>query len=725
MASPTRLVLTLALLLAAPALVAQQGGGLRAFSSDRELAQFLRELEVRHRPVPPAPCEVTVSRVAGGAAAGGAVVRGRVRDQGGPAAAALVRIDALNVGAATGADGRYRVVVPAARIRSDSVTLTASRAGLVTGSVRLRLAAGDSVTVDFGLCAQALHLEDVVVSGLSARVAGAAESVTNVQHAGADEGGIVKVHGDHLVMLRRGRLFTVSLAGGRLTPVDAVDAYERGIDPRGTWYDELLVSGETVAVIGYSYTRGGTEIGLFRISPDGRLAHRSTYHLRSNDYYSSRNYASRLVDGKLVFYTPLALFRGRHGPHALEGDVASLLPSMRRWRRGATESDWRPIATAQRVYRPARELPPPRSLALHTVTVCAMERQELDCEAHAVLGPFGHAFYVSPRAVYVWLTGWPAGREGTRPGGMAYRIPLDGGRPGALGVHGSPVDQFSFLESDDRHLNVLVRAGGGGHWMWQAERDGGDLSLLRLPLSRFGDGSGDAREADYRHLPSPPPGAFQNRFVGDRLLYGTGAGWGRPQDGRGNGVFVVDWRRGGVSWVATGHPVDRIEALGAGALVVGADRADLHLTSLRLAGLPAVVDRYVMAGASQGETRSHGFFYRADDAQSGVLGLPVRGGGAPGHAQLRHGSASILFLRNQSLRLGELGSLAAAAERTRDDGCVASCVDWYGNARPLFLRGRIFALMGYELVEGTVENGRIREVRRVDYSPGPRRLGED
>src|SRR5690349_21782264 len=41
--------------------------------------------------------------------------------------------------------------------------------------------------------------------------ASADESVTNVQHAGVDEGGIVKVHGDHLVILRRGRLFTVDI----------------------------------------------------------------------------------------------------------------------------------------------------------------------------------------------------------------------------------------------------------------------------------------------------------------------------------------------------------------------------------------------------------------------------------------------------------------------------------------------------------------------------------
>ena len=36
------------------------------------------------------------------------------------------------------------------------------------------------------------------------------ESITNTQHAGVDEGGIVKLHGDHLVVLRRGRLFTIA-----------------------------------------------------------------------------------------------------------------------------------------------------------------------------------------------------------------------------------------------------------------------------------------------------------------------------------------------------------------------------------------------------------------------------------------------------------------------------------------------------------------------------------
>src|SRR3984893_7212664 len=45
------------------------------------------------------------------------------------------------------------------------------------------------------------------------------ESITNVQHAGVDEGGIVKAHGNHLVILRRGRLFTVSIADGNTETV--------------------------------------------------------------------------------------------------------------------------------------------------------------------------------------------------------------------------------------------------------------------------------------------------------------------------------------------------------------------------------------------------------------------------------------------------------------------------------------------------------------------------
>jgi hypothetical protein len=551
----------------------------------------------------------------------------------------------------------------------------------------------------------------VPVAEPAAPAAPGAESVTNVQSAGVDEGGIVKTHGDHLVILRRGRIFTVRVGDGGLTPVSAVNAFGPGIDPQGAWYDELLVADSLVAVIGYSYQRGGTEVGMFRIGRDGSLAHRATYQLRSGDYYSSRNYASRLVAGKLVFYAPIPF-------QPEEGDPFASFPAFRRW--GAADSTFRTTAAITRVYRPAGRVSMEDELMMHTVTVCDPSGTEMSCESTALFGPEGREFYVSPRSVYVWATQEPAwdADDDAPERSVLYRMPLNGSAPSAVRVNGRPEDQFSFLESGD-HLHVLVHGD-------RARAEGTaipPLSLLRLPIRQFGDGSRHAPAAAYRPIPKPgEPGSLQNRYVGDWLLYGTGSGsWGAPRAG-GSAAYAVRWAApDGTARLALPHGVDRIEAMGTGAVVVGSDGRDLYFSGVRLGARAELADRYTRTGASQGETRSHGFFYRPDGAEAGVLGLPIRGPGRPGFDQLRNGSASVLFLRNRAFRLSELGDLAARPATT-DDGCLVSCVDWYGNARPLFMRGRIFALLGYELVEGAEDDGRIRETRRVSFAPPPARV---
>jgi hypothetical protein len=532
---------------------------------------------------------------------------------------------------------------------------------------------------------------------------GDAESVTNVQHAGVDEGGIVKVHGDHLVILRRGRLFTVAINDRQLKPVSHADAFGAGIAPGGAWYDEMLMWGNSIAVIGYSYARGGTEIGLFEISRAGRLTYKSTHHLRSNDYYSSRNYASRLIGSKLVFYTPLYV-------NPWGGLPAASFPALRRWRPGVAPADFKRIAPATRIYRSDEGLDPHQGLALHSVSVCDLARAEMDCESTAVLGPPGRVFYVSAGSVFVWNVN-----------SGIFRIPFDGSAPSALKASGSPIDQFSFLEGEDGYLNVLLRANGRGDGMWAAEVNGGDMALLRVALSEFSDGRDSAAPENYHALPKAAGGALQSRYVGNYLLYGAGAGWYRPKTVTRGQVYAVNYA-GDQSGepqtyeVPLVHGVDRIEALGANAVVVGSDGRDLHFTSVRLARLPVASDRYVRKNASQGETRSHGFFYKAEDEYDGLVGLPVIGGGESARRQLRRESASLLFLRNRSLSLSELGTLDSKAGSV-NDGCRASCVDWYGNSRPLFLRGRVFALMGYEIVEGRLAADRISEMRRVNFAP--------
>ncbi|MBX3243341.1 MAG: beta-propeller domain-containing protein [Acidobacteria bacterium] len=544
----------------------------------------------------------------------------------------------------------------------------------------------------------------------AAKSADDAESVTNTQHAGVDEGGIVKVHGNNLVILRRGKLFTVAIGDNDLRPISSHNAFGPDIDPNGTWYDEMLISGDTIAVIGYSYARGGTEVGLFTIDQAGELAYGSTYHLRSNDYYSSRNYASRLIGNKLIFYSPMYL-------NYYGGDLKETLPAVRKWRKGATNDDFERITPASRIYLGSNDVDNMPQTALHTVTVCDLGRGNMECEATALIGPAGNVFYVSPSSVYVWTSDYYSQETGS----TLYKMPLDGSAPSALKTKGSPVDQFSFLESNDGYLNVLVRSNGSGNWMWNAETTSGEAALMRVGVNSFSDGTDAVADENYRALPKPKGYSFQNRFVGGYLLYGTGAGWQRNERSAASELFAVKWNGDGdVERLQLPHGVDRIEALGTDAVVVGSGGNDLYFSAVSLRNRPELRGRYVYENGSQGELRSHGFFYKPDGNNSGILGLPVRGGSEPRYAHLRRDSASILFLRNTSLNFSEIGELDSQTTGVINDGCQASCVDWYGNARPLFIKGRTFALLGYEIVEGTLKNGTLTETRRISYAPDRR-----
>ena len=552
-----------------------------------------------------------------------------------------------------------------------------------------------------------------------------APSITNNQTQGVDEGGIVKTHGSHLVVLRRGRLFTIDTAHAGMKPVDTIDAFPPSDSGgRGAWYDEMLITGDLVVVIGFNYARAGTEINRFRISDAGKLTYVDTHHLRSNDYYSSRNYASRLIGTRLVVYTPHDVYPG-------EEDYAGSLPALRRWSEKGPEAGFEILANPRRIYvaEMLRRAKRPNIEAIHAVTSCDLAAVRLSCSSTAVLGSESRNFYVAGDAVYVWTgeifqTRWDRDDDLRA---MAYRIPLDGKAPQAVGVVGAPTDQFSFLESDGV-LNVLVRADGGGEAMWQAEVRQGELALLRLPLARFGDGSRMAAKSLYQPLPGGNDFYnLQNRFVGQHLVYSgdvvsrydhrVGRALPKPPPK----LRVVGLKDRRLTELDAALDVTRIDQMGRDAIAIGqSDDRALVFQPLALDGTPRLLDAYALPGTSEGENRSHAYFYRADpgsDGASGTLGLPVARALRHPNARFLGAGSGIFFLRRDDRALSPAGELNADATRAVADNCLASCVDWYGNARPIFYGDRIFALMGYELVEGRLDGGTITELARVDFTP--------
>lgn len=574
-------------------------------------------------------------------------------------------------------------------------------------------------------------VEEIVVTG--SRIT-SSPSITNNQQAGVDEGDIVKMSGDTLIILRRGRLFTVDTSGGGLRAVDAIDAYPPGLKPVADddWYDEMLVADDWVVVIGYSHGRGGTEINRFRLDGRSRLAFVDSHHLTSADYFSSRNYASRLVDGRLVIYAPVDV----DSAQAALADP----PELVRWRaRGGGER--RPLIQARDVHHaPSRRADGPARIdTMHVVTRCDLTRRRLDCDATAILGPSSRSFYVVEDAAYLWVTNYRSpNSSGPLSDSLVYRIPLDGSAPQAASAWGAPTDQLSFAEdAAEGVLRVLVTSEGGGDAMWRSDYAEGTIALLTLPLSRFGDGADPPDIADYRMLGMTPDNSIGlvNRFTDGHVLFASSAfDFADSGDVPGPALLTVAPLDGGPATILlTQGEVERIEPVGRDALVVSREARAVAFRTIDMPGgsdswpgwrrRPHVSNVYRMNAVEGADTRSHAFFYQPDpdsaDGERGVMGLPVvRMSQQDAMGELPvDASADIAFLRRGGDRIVPLGTLDSRLDAQVDDGCVASCTDWYGDARPIFVKDRILALLGYELVEGVEGGRRISELGRVNFAP--------
>jgi hypothetical protein len=555
--------------------------------------------------------------------------------------------------------------------------------------------------------------------------------ITNNQTVGVDEGGIVKQVGRFLVILQDGRLFSADLgeaAGAPLRLADRLDVY-RSPSSAADWYDEMLVFGDRILVTAYNYREEASEITVVRIGPDGRMRREGRYLLSSNDYYSTENYATRLVGDNLVFYAPLDLHSG--------GDREFAWPRIRRADGDGAADQGEALIGPTDVYKPVGRVEWP---VLHTVSVCPL-RRNMDCRTTAFIAPAMREFYVSPTDAFLWL-GAPDGlpwsidyanqrRQTCRSGEtwversqegstMIYRLPLDGGAVGALAADGIPPDQFAFDSRDGRFRALLARAQAGC-----VKPDAPALALLDIPVSDFGTTVRQVADSAYSPLPAAEGGELENRFLGNWLVYGGRSGWsGVPTEesvSAQSTLFAVPLSRPQQPIrLRIPHNAIRIERAGGDAVVTGyRDMRGLSLSYVSLSGTPRVASTTSLPGRFESEGRSHAFsaWIRRDGA--GLIGIPTslrewRAGRGWSDSESSDLSFIAVAPGGQLSSAGEL----ALGERQAPQGyqCMVSCVDWYGNSRPIFTGGRIFALMGTDLVEGRLEGGRIREAARLDLT---------
>lgn len=615
--------------------------------------------------------------------------------------------------------------------------------GAADGRVRLAQAdtgvapAEECLDID---CVDAEYGE-IVVTG--ARVsAPASPSITNNQKAGVDEGDIVKLIGGYLVILQDGRLFSVDPgeATGAMRLAGRTNVYANADDD--AWYDEVVAHGDLVAVLGYSYGRDASEVTVFRLRRNGGFELIDKFFINSGDYYDADNYATRLIGDKLVLYTPIDLY------WAARNGALPEWPVVRRAKDydtdGAPKKSGRPLLGAADIYKPVQTTLRP---VLHAVTVCALAGRGSPCRTSGVIGSWDREYYVSEDAAYLWLEegGQSAAALVSKRGGCgklsdaeragllsaAYRLPISGRGAGFLRVSGEPYDQFS-LDTSEKEFRALLSDvlpepcnDVGAPW---SEIDY-QTAYFSTPLSAFT--AGGARPSTERYVATPEPGyEVENRFTETHVVYSGRSDWTsyppEPEDGVQTAPVVavpVDNPRGFAELTAP-HGVIRVERAGDAVVLTGyRDSAGLSVSTLDLRAAPKLAGTAVLTGRYETEGRSHAFNSLVGEDGAGLMGLPTATlEGEAGRWWWRSQSSDVSFLEiDSALAPKDAGSLNAAPEPAASDyQCEVSCIDWYGNSRPIFIGERVFALTGFELIEGAVRNGRMVEIARIDVTKAGR-----
>lgn len=576
-------------------------------------------------------------------------------------------------------------------------------------------------------------IERIEVTGSS--VESTLYSITNNQVNGVDEGDIVKVSGDYLLILRQGKIFSVRLSeygASELEPLSEVDIVQPGWS-KDVWYDELLVVEDIILVLGYSYTLAASQILRFKIDSHGVITYKDGIAIKSNDYFSSDNYASRLFKGKYLTYLPVDLIANH--PDELDGFGVNIPKFAKLNSNTARNLIWEEIVKPIDIYKPNQVVTYP---ILHTMITCSPLSESFECTGKGVISSDNYEYFVSQSAFYLWTyalpkqlvtdfnydENWNTHYESTATSQMSgesrlFKLEHLSQKFKFVEVDGVPVDQFSFDENEGV-LNIVAVNN-------PLSKNKEKAQLYQIEKDDF-DSSSNPQIMPYRTL-YLAPNFINNRFFEGWLVLGYYAdiNGGYKSKASVEPQFTLSLESLSTAaglHIELGHSVDRIEKVGRKLFISGIDNDfKFRVSIINMENEPFLEGKGIFDGFLEHDTRSHAFNFRQFDNQLGVAGITVyKKDDNSGNALLNdfywdeNVPANIIFFGlDGGYDVKIAGEVKSHAQRISiTDDCEISCVDWYGNSRPFFINGRIFALTGDELIELQLIGNEINEIRRVN-----------
>jgi len=506
-----------------------------------------------------------------------------------------------------------------------------------------------------------------------------------------EERSVTKLIGDTMIVLRHGELYAVDTkVQGQAKLTDSISIPQHESLKQNVWYDDLLVNDDIIYVVGYRYLSrvvnqkdddispditSATEFSSFRLK-DGKLTRLKSTFFEFNDYFSAENFGSRIVNGGIVAFMPFFLHKWENG-----SESGGIFPTRLNYRapngneKTGTFVVGEPVFGWRDVVRPAQFLrakdPEKAAIDFETVLSCRLPKDgSLDCRARALLAHAYARFYMSDNHVFLW------GED------RLAAFDINTLEVATHKAKGYVTDEFAFSEKDGV-LRVAIGASDGS------------LRILRAPISSFSSQTNQ----------TVPAVLISEKIYRPRVQRWMGDWYLGAIEGENNSLVVYNDSSGATKDIEYPNPIQKIEAMpGIGALVVAEADGGITAATIKLEKEISLMPAYRLEKTAV--TKTPDGFYFQPSTDGGYFEVSVQ---EPRERATTNWCASptAMFLGvNGSGKISKAGRIVAT--ESDESMCEAARVEWYGNASPVFVNGRIFVPMGGEISEASIAS-RIAE----------------